>query len=295
MRKIGWSQTSASLTKPNTWGKLIMKHKAIKLAVTTGLLSFGLLLSGNVQAATTVTVGTSGQPKPYTYVDSNNKLTGYDIEVLRAIDKVIPAYKFNYKKTEITAVLGGVDSGRYQIGANNFGWNPQRAKKYTYSNPVFDDSYAIVVRKGNNSIKSLADIGGHSVASQTGVNFTLAIENYNKEHPKNKAKLTYTSSEVPKVLQDVQAGKYDFALLDAPLYKNIDQQYKFTNLKMIVLKKSDVKKIGVPHSYFLTAKDAQGEKINKALNHGLTKLEKDGTLKKISQKFFGADYSPKSE
>jgi polar amino acid transport system substrate-binding protein len=275
----------------------MMKKHSLKRIALISLLGLATLAGGAQSAnaaAKTIVVGTSGAPKPYTYVNDKNKITGYDIEILRAIDKITPQYKFTYKKAEIPAVLGGVDSGRFQIGANNFGWNKARAKKYTYSKPIFNDEYVLAVRKDDNSIKNLSDISGKTTENQAGVNFTLAVQNFNKAHPKAKAKQTYTAAEEPKILQDVQSGKYDFNLLDGPLYDSISKQYHFTNLKAVKLKGKDVKAIGDPHSHFLTSKTAQGKAINKALNKGLVKLEKNGTLTKISKQFFGKDYSPKA-
>ena len=80
--------------------------------------------------ATSVVIATDGATKPFTYSDSQGNLTGYDIEVARAVFKKLPQYKVKFQVTDFSGISPGIDSGRYQMGANDFGWEKSRAEKY---------------------------------------------------------------------------------------------------------------------------------------------------------------------
>ncbi len=263
------------------------------------LIAGGIGLSGcsssakSGQSVKTITVGTSGAPRPFTYVNSNHKLVGYDIDTVRAIDKLLPGYKVKFQKTEFSSILEGLDSGRFQIGANNFAANPQRKEKYYFTKPTFKDQYVIVVRKNDHSIKTLADIGGKTTINQPGVNFTTAIENFNKT-AKKKSKITYSSEDPSKTLQDVQDKKYDYVLIDKPLYKNYSKTFNLSGLKAVDISKADSNKISAatPYSYLLIEKNPEGKKLLKKVNAAITKIQSNGTAKKISEKYFYGNYTP---
>lgn len=273
--------------------KTILYTLGIGLLLAGGAFTLSACSKSSASDVTTVTVGTSGAPKPFTYV-ANGKIKGYDIDTLRAVDKILPKYKFEFKKTEFSSILAGLDSGRFQIGANNFASNAERQKKYYYSKPIFSDEYVIVVQKNDNSISKFADIAGKTTVSSPGINFTTAIETFNKT-ASTKSKITYSQEDPSKQIQDVQDGKYDYILVDKPLYNNYQKTYKYTNVKAIDLDTSDTKQISstVPYSYLLISKTEDGKKLLKQVNKAITKIQENGTAKKISEKYFYGDYVPK--
>lgn len=284
-----------------------MNSRKIKtISVLTAMIFlFGLILSGcsakNSAAENTaapaankikITVATGGQPKPFSYVDANNQVTGYDIDVVKAIFQQLPQYDVSFEKTEFTSIFAGLDSDRYQIGANNFGMNEQRKQKYIYTNPIFRNQFVIAVAADRTDINSFKDLQGKTTEVQAGVNYTTALENYNKDHSDKPVKLNYSDADMVTVLQHVESGKYDFQLIDGPMLNNYIKEFGL-KLKSIPLNDEDTKLIGSPYSYLLLSKGANGEQLEKDINATLDKLLKDGTISQISQKYFSADYSPK--
>ncbi|GHP14755.1 putative amino-acid-binding protein YxeM [Lentilactobacillus fungorum] len=277
-----------------------MKNKKRLMTVGLSLLILGSLSACGTSAkskskqAEAITVGTSGAPKPFTYVGSNKKIQGFDIDTVRAIDQQLPQYKFSFTKTEFPSILGGLTAGRFQVGANNFAYNPSRAKRYYYSKPIFHDKYVLVVPKKDHQIKQFDDIAGKTTVSAPAVNFTTAIENFN-QHAKVKSKITYSSEDASKQIQDVQSGKVDYVLIDKPLYDNYQKTYHFDNVKAVSLDLSDTKKISktTPYSFLLVSKTQGGKKLLDQINDAIVKIQKNGTAQKISEKYFGENYIPK--
>ena len=82
-----------------------------------------LVLTSTVQAADKkVVVATAGDIKPFSYEDKAGELTGYDIEVIKAASKYLDGYKVTYKRTSWKSIFVGLDSGHYQIAANNLSY-----------------------------------------------------------------------------------------------------------------------------------------------------------------------------
>src|SRR5574337_948217 len=107
---------------------------------------------------TTITVATDADTKPFTY-SKDGKATGYDVEVARAVFKELPEYKLKVEITDFDSVVAGVDSGRYQLGANDVGWKKERAEKYYFSAPLSKSNNAVAV-KSDLKINGFKDLAG---------------------------------------------------------------------------------------------------------------------------------------
>ena len=280
-----------------------MKKKRYFLLVLVGILFLIAACGGkNTKGKTTasnnkndkkeVVVGTSGSPKPFTFVDESNELTGYDIEVVKAIFAELPDYDVTFEKTEFSSVLAGLDTNRYQIGANNFAMNDERKEKYIYSDPIFKNQYVIAIPEKVSGIELFADLKGKSTEVSPGLNYATALENYNKENPDAQVKIDYSEAELLNVLQNVESGKYDFQLIDKAMGQQFIDEHQL-KLKLIDLSPEDSKRIGTPYSYLLLSKTEEGEKLVKQVNEALKKVIDNGKASEISEQFLGGDFAPK--
>lgn len=238
-----------------------------------------------------IVVGTSGSPKPFTFVDGSNELTGYDIEMVKAIFEKLPDYDIAFEKTEFTSVLAGLDTNRYQIGANNFAMNDERKEKYIYSDPIFKNQYVIAISEKVSGIESFADLNGKSTEVSPGLNYATALENYNKENPDEQVKIDYSETELLNVLQSVESGKYDFQLIDKAMGQQFIDEHQL-KLKLVDLSKDDSDRIGTPYSYLLFSKTQEGEKLSEQVNEALKKVIDTGKASEISKQFLGGDFAP---
>ena len=139
--------------------------------------------SGSETTATaepvTIYAATGGSPKPFTFVDSTNQLTGHNIELIKAIFDRLPQYKLEIEVTDFPSIFAGLDSDRYQIGVNNFAKNEKRKEKYLFTDPIFANEYVAIFAKDNKkaeSINTWEDLSGLKTISQSGINITTALE-----------------------------------------------------------------------------------------------------------------------
>lgn len=244
---------------------------------------------------TSVVIATDGATKPFTYSDSQGNLTGYDIEVARAVFKKLPQYKVKFQVTDFSGISPGIDSGRYQMGANDFGWEKSRAEKYYFSSPLSKSNNAVLVKSG--TYKTLADFAGKSTIGNPASNYTKSIQDWNKANPDKEIKISYSadSTSINTRFTQVESGKIDFMLYDKISLESAVKEQGFDNLKIedISMDTGDAEHDG--YEYFLFGKDSQGKKLQKDVNGVLAKMQADGSLAKISKKYLGGDFVPKAE
>lgn len=261
------------------------------LVVGLALLTLTACLSKS-SSKTKVIVATDSDTAPFTYKEGED-FKGYDIEVLKAIFKNSKDYEVEFQTVDFPSILLGIDAGRFQIAANDFNYNEERAEKYLFSDPVSLSNYSLVHRK-NQHLTSLSDLSGKKTEAIAGSNYAQLLEKWNKENPdKTPIEIQYVanSTGVSQRLQDIESGKIDFVLYDA-----ISSSYiaKDQGVDVAISSLEDDLATGKDGlEYFLFAKDEEGEKLQTFVNQRLKDLQKDGTLAKISQTYFGADYTVK--
>ncbi|MDR1808021.1 MAG: transporter substrate-binding domain-containing protein [Propionibacteriaceae bacterium] len=241
-----------------------------------------------------VLVGTSGAPKPYIYFDDDNNLTGYDHDVVVAIDAYLPDYEFTYEVTEFASIFGGLDAGRYQMGDNNFTRKPEREEKYLFgSEPYVYNWTVVVVAAGNpDHIQTLADLGGKKVYTDDSGGFAqIFFDSYNAAHPDNPIETIYSGADGAKQLLDLSQGVVDFSLLEIPMFDNYVATYSELKDKIdyVQLSQEETQQIQDPYGWFIFPKTDAGQKLADRVDEAIRALDADGTLVALSDKYFGFD------
>lgn len=235
----------------------------------------------------TVYAATGGAPRPFVYLDDAGNPTGHNIDLIKAIFAKLPQYDLQIQVTEFPSIFAGLDSDKYQIGVNNFGMNEERKEKYIFTDAIFSNERSIVATKGIDlsNVNTLADLAGKKFIGEAGVNQTTVVEKYNEANPDKQIEINYTEADLTVQLQDIQAGKYDFTLIDTPMYYGYFQPEFNLDLSEKVL-------VSDQHedSYLIVSKGH--EQLAQDINAALKELVEDGTTKEISEKYFGKDYTP---
>lgn len=123
------------------------------------------------KAAKSISVGISNE-KPYGYVETDGKLTGAIIEVLRAT--LAPYGITDVKGTiaDFDALIPGVDAGRFDIIGAGMYIRPKRCAAIAFSNPLTRAGGAFAAKKGNpknlHSLKDVAASKDAKIGTQTG-------------------------------------------------------------------------------------------------------------------------------
>ena len=231
-----------------------------------------------------IKVGTMGTYEPFSYVDANGVITGYDLEVLRLIQKTDPALEFEFIAGPWDSLFHGLDSDRFQLLANQITSNPDRAAKYLLT----DNTYALcvsqlIVKKGRTDIQSLNDLKGKKIGTTVGDSFTRILEDWNSENG-NILDIVYYEEDVTIVLQDIVNGRIDATLNDPIMAVG---KAKAQNLDVEPVGR----RIAEQPTHFIIKKDKTGTTIKAKLDAALEKIKADGSLSQLSIDWFGVDYS----
>ena len=268
--------------------KKIVKYSSL---AALGLVAAGVLAacSGGAkkeEAASKkeIIVATNASPKPFNY-EENGELTGYEIELVRAIFKDSEKYDVKFEKTEWSGVFAGLDADRYQMAVNNISYTKERAEKYLYAAPTAKNPNVLVVKKDDSSIKSLDDIGGKSTEVVQGTTSAKQLEDYNKQHSDNPTVLNYTRADFQQIMGRLSDGQFDYKIFDKIGVETVIKNQGLDNLKVIELP-SDQQ----PYVYPLLAKGQ--DELKTFVDKRIKEFYKDGTLEKLSKQFFGDTYLP---
>lgn len=256
---------------------------------TTRLLSALALavvaVTGIARAAPprTLTVGTEGIYAPFTFRDQGGQLTGYDVEVVRELAKRA-GLEATFVPTPWDAIFLGLDARKFDLVANQIARTPEREKKYLFTDSYLVSGAQIIVKSDRaGAFDGLASLAGLKVGIGVGSNYAKLLESYNASHTP-RIDIKYYDGTFSTVVQDIVAGR-----LDATVNDRLTAGYDAKALSL------PVKIVGAPielvPSHFVVRKGPEGEALVKRLDAALAAMKQDGTLSKLSVKWFGADYT----
>lgn len=237
--------------------------------------------------AKTIVVGTGNAYEPYCYLDKNGDLAGYEYEVLKAVDELLPQYQFEYVTSDFANVLISLDAGKIDIGAHQYELNQERQQKYLFA----EESYTtyityVTVAADRTDINSLDDLQGKKVKTSTGSNSTYLLETYNEEHKDNPIILDYIDNGTDEeTLTGLKNGIWDATIMTKRDADKLNKNYG---------KGTDVlKQVGEPvaTSYTYYAYKKGNTELQEAVDGALKELKESGKLSKISIDVIGGDYT----
>lgn len=191
----------------------------------------GAKKEGEAASKKEIIVATNGSPRPFIY-EENGELTGYEIEVVRAIFKDSDKYDVKFEKTEWSGVFAGLDADRYNMAVNNLSYTKERAEKYLYAAPIAQNPNVLVVKKDDSSIKSLDDIGGKSTEVVQATTSAKQLEAYNAEHTDNPTILNYTKADFQQIMVRLSDGQFDYKILIKSVLKQLSRTKVWTTWKL---------------------------------------------------------------
>lgn len=234
----------------------------------------------------TIKVGTMGTYNPFSFEDDKGNLTGYDLEVLRLVEKEDPTLKFEFVAGPWDSLFVGLDSDKFQLLANQISATDERKAKYTLTdNQYFTSVSQLIVGTDNTDITSLADLKGKKIGLTTGDAHTFVVEDWNEANGNIlDDSIVYYEQDVTTILQDIASGRIDATVNDPVVAADKAK-----------VQKIEVKSVGerlaaVP-TYFIAKQDKEGQELIKRIDTALTSIIEDGQLTDLSTEQFGADYS----
>lgn len=272
-----------------------LKFATISLA-TVGLLagcgsdsSSDASSEASSKKVTTVKIAYDQASKPMTYTDENGNPTGYDVEIMKEVDKLLPDYKFEYVGTTSDDLLIGVEQGKYQAGVKNAFFTKERKEKFIFPKEFLGlSSIGLVLKSSDKDLKSLSDFAskGYSLApiAANNAQYTV-IKEYNDKNPDNKVKLKAGDEFTVDVVQWVNEGRVDGGVMIEGAFQQqvTSDKGAYHNLKDQVV----YNEFGVIKTWPLFNKNQQ--KLADAYDEAIKKLKQEKKPNELSKKFYGRD------
>ena len=228
-----------------------------------------------IQANGKLVVALEGAWQPWSYHDESDTLVGYDVEVSRAIAEKL-GVEPEYVESDWDSLFAGLDAGRFDIVCNGVEVTDERSKTYDFTTPYGYIHTALAVRKDNEDIKSFEDLKGKTTANSLASTYMELAESYGAT--------VQGIDTLEETIQLLTAGRID-ATLNADVsfydYLNVHPDADFK----LVAQTAEASHVAIP---VLKSEDTA---YLDALNTAIEELRADGTLKTLSEKYFGQDIS----
>lgn len=240
-----------------------------------------------IKEAGVLKVATPGTLYPTSFYNDENKLVGYEIDMMNEIGERLDV-EIEYQEIGVAEAFTSVDSGKVDVAVNNFDTTKERLEKYNFSIPYKYSIGGMIVREdGSSNIEAadLSDWKGKKAGGGAGTQYMKIAEKLGAEP------VIYDNVTNDVYLRDVSTGRTDFIPND--YYTQV------IAVKLITEKFPDIKvkmgeaKYNPTEQGIVMKKD--DDSLKKELDKVIEEMKEDGTLKAISEKYYAGQDLTKPE
>lgn len=264
-----------------------MKKKLAKLILmTTMILSLVGCSNGETNKsekdteAKKIVVASGNSSIPNSYIE-NDVHKGHEVDIWNAISEKT-GLEVEFITGEFNSLFGYLDSGKANTVGNTITKNEDRVKKYNFTQPYAYITENLLVHSDKTDITKLKDIDGLVCGYASGSNGGNLFNQIAEKEGINVDLQVFDSSEL--LNEAFKQNKVDVMILSSA-----EASYK---IKEGILDARQVEEyITVGEKAYPFVKDNKdSDKLREIVDNAITELKKDGTLSKIYEKWYGADY-----
>ncbi|WP_327427611.1 ABC transporter substrate-binding protein [Streptomyces sp. NBC_01236] len=223
----------------------------------------------------TLAVSVGGTPPGTTYLNDGKTLTGQDVDFANAVAKAL-GIELKTEQASFEAILPALDSGKYDVGASNFGVTDERRKVIDFVTYINDgQGFATRTDSKLTKITDLKQLCGLNVATGAGTTFEATLEE-NKKVCTDAGKKAYkvqTYSEQGAIWSSLQQGRSDIVMST------------INGLRYAVAHQQGVKFLNEFHRLDVGFAFKKGTELAPAFQAAVNDLIANGTYEKILKKW----------
>lgn len=279
-----------------------------KLGLLAVILSVTFMLAQNsmaeksvldeIMAAKKIVVSTDANYAPQSFLNDKGELEGFDISVATEVAKRL-GVKVEFITPDWDLITAGKWGKRWDISVGSMTPTKERKHALLFTMPYYSSPAQFAIHKDNKSINTLSDLAGKRIG--------IATETTNERYLQKDL----TIEDVTVVYQDWQAGELKTYPTDAnhiedlSLGDGLRLDAVFTSKQTLAEairsgcgKGCPIKLLGEPPyyeplSFALDKSRANSDTLVAKLNEVLQTMYDDGTLVKLSEKFYHTNLIPK--
>ena len=216
---------------------------------------------------------------PMGFTDESGNVVGFDVDLAKEAAKRL-GVEIEFKPIEWNNKEAELRSGNINIIWNGLDITPEGQQSMIFSKPYMDNRQILLVKKGNpKEIRDLSNLAGKVVATQAGSNSETYIDE-NTDLLNTFAKFK-TYRNIGEGFEGLSKGEFDVLIIDeiAARYEISKSPDKFEIVDVTV---GPITKFGIG---FRKSNSKLRDQVQKVFDDMIA----DGTAKKISEQWFGAN------
>lgn len=213
---------------------------------------------------------------PFSFRTKSGKLSGFEVALAKDVAKQLKL-KPVFVQTKFDSLISGLDTKKYDVVYNDMSITPERQKAYTFGREYLFTKSVLITKKGSD-IKTYGDLKGKRAAETTSSNFSQAA--------KKAGAQIVAAPGFAEQLELVANGKADVVLNSQDSWTAYKKVHPETNLQATVTN-------ALGQTTAAPMLNKHNKQLAKKISQAQRKLEKDGSMKQLSEKYFGADLTKK--
>ncbi|KOU10021.1 MULTISPECIES: ABC transporter substrate-binding protein [Streptomyces] len=227
----------------------------------------------------TLAVSVGGTPPGTTYLSDGKTPTGQDVDVAHAVARAL-GLALRTEQASFEAILPALDSGKYDVGAGNFGVTEERRRTIDFVTYINDgQGFAAREESDLSEVTDLRQLCGLKVATGAGTTFEATLEKSRHlcTDAGDEAYTVQTYSEPGALWSSLQQGRSDVVMSTV------------NGLRYAVAHQRGVKFLNEFHRLDVGFALKKGSALAPALRAAVDGLIADGTYARILKKWGTAE------
>lgn len=253
-----------------------MRNVQIIVAIMAILLVSAFTVSADdltqVKKNGSLSMAMSGQYPPFNFVNDQNQLTGFDVEICSEIAKRI-GVSAKPLSTAWDGIIAGLLANKYELICGSMGITDERLKAIDFSDPYYRSGAQLFVKQGS-AIQSAKDMEGKKI----GITLGTTYEKWVRNNIKGADVRSYKG--VPDMILEAGNGRIDGFVSD-----------KIVGALAIKDKGAPLQLAGnllYEEKMGIALRQGNSE-LKASINKALSDMKADGTYAAISTKWLGID------
>lgn len=216
----------------------------------------------------------SGEFRPFSYLNDDLTMSGFDIEVGKAIAEELGVEPVP-KRMKMVGLVEGVKNGRADAAVASLTINEFRAEHVSFSTPYYYSGPQIFTHP-DSPIQTTDDLQGKEIAVAKGTSYLDIAKRYTDNVKTYDSDLT--------ALQALADGRHDAVITDFITGRTSIQEGIAVEERQLIERSEQAIVVPMDNPVLLNR-----------INEALESLRADGTLQRISKEYFGEDITVRPE